>query len=182
MDCYKIPPYKEQAGSKTDLHAVFTITLAELDKEGLLDFSKNVWNFDAYNQEQRDRLYKKIKDRYYYREIGLTPPRLWQHELIRKLNEIMPKYKLVYKALDDGIDFLQVSNNYGKERSINSDFPQTMLSDNQDYASFGTDKEFEHITQGDFLDKIATLKSYDDVDVMILNDLESCFFNCILVR
>lgn len=165
-----------------DFHAVYSIQLCELIEGGWIDFSDESWDFDSYqregvenDREQRDRLWKKFKARYYWREIGITPPGQWKWELLRKLNEIMPKYKFAYKLLDENIDILQTYAEYGKSRNIYSEFPQTMLGDNEDYASTGTDKQHENIYLGNWIDTMAKLKSYDDIDVMILKELETFF-------
>lgn len=170
--------YEEFAEStRHDYHAVVTMQLVELINDGLVDFSKPEWDFDSYDDAQRNRLYAKVRGRFDYREIGILPYRRWQERFVAKLNEIMPKYKPLYKALADGYDPLQVGGEYYKSRDIFSEFPQTMLSgDNQDYASTGTDHEHERINRGDFIDVADRLsRYYNDVDVMILNELESLF-------
>lgn len=176
--------------TQPDFHAVFSIQLCELIESGWCDFASPEWDFDSYkktiiidgqevidenDREQRDRFWLKFKRRFYWREIGITPPGQWKWEVLRKLDEIMPKYKIAYKLLDDGVDILQTYAEYGKSRNIFSDFPQTMLGDNEDYASTGTDKQHENIYLGNWMDTMNKLKSYDDVDVMILKELETMF-------
>lgn len=165
----------EPAEERPEFHAVYTIQLAELVYNGL-DFSDKSFDFDSYNKKQRDRLYQKLYARFAYAEIGILPPSRWQERLIGKLNEIMPKYKPLYKALDDGYSPMQDGSERGKSRDIDSEFPQTMLGDNQDYASRGHDREFEIIRDGKIIDIADDLqRRYNDVDVMILNELESLF-------
>ena len=168
--------------TRPDFHSVFSIQLCELIEGGWIDFSDESWDFDSYqregvpnDREQRDRFWMKFMKRYYWREIGITPPGQWKWEVLRKLNEIMPKYKYAYKLIDEGIDILQTYAEYGKSRNIFSDFPQTMLGGNEDYASSGTDKQHENIYLGNWIDTMKKLRSYDDVDVMILNELETFF-------
>ena len=48
--------------------AAYTVTLGELVNNGLVDFSGCEWDFESYNTEQRDRIYKKILDRYTMRK------------------------------------------------------------------------------------------------------------------
>ena len=165
---------------RPDYHSVFSIQLCELINGGWIDFDEPEWDFDSYerfdgDREQRDRFWEKFKKRYYYREIGIIPPGQWKWEVLRKLNEIMPKYKYAYKLLDEGIDILQTYAEYGKSRNIYSDFPQTMLGGNEDYASNGMDKQHENIYLGNWIDTMQKLKSYNDVDVMILDELETFF-------
>ena len=99
-----------------------------------------------------------------------------EEQLIRKINELMPKYKPLYKMIDDGIDPLQVGNEYGKSRNIFSEFPETLLNGNSDYVSTGTDREYEVIKQGNLVEQLEDYaKRYYDIDVMILNELEIMF-------
>lgn len=160
-----------------EYHSVFSIQLCELINDGWIDFSDSSWDFDYYNEEQRNRFWKKFERRYYWREIGIMPPKQWKWEVLRKLDEIMPKYKPIYKMLDDGQNILQHYGEYGKSRNIFSEFPQTQLGNNEDYASNGTDREHEEIYLGDWMEQLEKLKTYNDVDVMILNELET-FFSC----
>lgn len=160
-----------------EYHSVFSIQLCELINDGWIDFSDSSWDFDSYNEEQRNRFWNKFERRYYWREIGIIPPKRWKWEVLRKLDEIMPKYKPIYKMLDDGQNILQHYGEYGKSRNIFSEFPQTQLGNNEDYASNGTDREHEEIYLGDWMEQLEKLKTYNDVDVMILNELET-FFSC----
>ena len=162
-----------------EYHSVFSIQLCELINDGWIDFSDSSWDFDYYNEEQRNRFWKKFERHYYWREIGIMPPKQWKWEVLRKLDEIMPKYKPIYKMLDDGQNILQHYGEYGKSRNIFSEFPQTQLGNNEDYASNGTDREHEEIYLGDWMEQLEKLKTYNDVDVMILNELET-FFSCMV--
>lgn len=165
-----------------EYHAVFSIQLCELINEGGIDFSDESWDFDCYDEEQRNRFWEKFKNHFYWREIGILPPARWKWEVLRKLNEIMPKYKPAYDALANGQNIFQKYGEYGKSRNIFSNFPQTQLSGlNQDYATNGTDKEHENIYLGDWLDQMAKLKSYDDVDLMIIKELDTMFSSLLTV-
>lgn len=174
-----IDPF-EPCESRADWHAVATIQLGELIECGVVDFSDPSWHWNAYNDEQYTRLCDKITNHYFMRDIGVIPPGLWKREFLRKMNEIMPKYKPLYKALDDGANILQTGDQYGKSRDIFSEFPATMLGDNQDYASNGRDREYENVTQGDWVDKAMQIaERYNDIDVMILKEIEP-LFSCLL--
>ena len=85
--------------TRPDFHSVYSIQLCELIEGGWIDFSDESWDFDSYqregvenDREQRDRFWLKFMKRYYWREIGIIPPGQWKWEVLRKLNEIMPKY------------------------------------------------------------------------------------------
>lgn len=152
-----------------------TLKLGELIEDGAIDFTLAEWDFDSYDAEQRARLYEKLEGRYYFRDIGVVPVARWRKRVIAQLNESMSKYRWAYKALEDGIDPLQVNSRYRKYRNIDSDFPQTLLSKNQDYASFGTDFEEEEIMQGDWLEFLNKLKKAKGIDEMILDECEHLF-------
>ena len=174
---------KMQVSEPADYHAVVSIQLIELVNDGIVDFSSTYWDFDSYDEAQRKRIYEKVQGRFNYREIGILPIRKWHDRFIATLNEIMPKLKPLYKALEDGYSPLNTGSEYSKSRSIFSDFPQTQLGDNQDYASNGTDREGEIIRRGDFIETAQALdERYNDVDVMILNKLDPLFSSLMTVN
>ena len=159
-----------------DYHAVVTVQLCELANDGFFDLTRNDWDFNPkYSAEQHAQLCKKITDHYWFREISLIPPGIWKHEFLRKMNEIMPKYMVWYKTIDDGV-MLGTEGEYYKSRNVFSDFPQTSLQGNsQDYASTGNDVEYERIKQLDPMELGDRLSRYNDVDLAIINEIESLF-------
>lgn len=162
--------------NRDDFNGVISITLGELYEEGFIDWTDGTWNFPKYSDEQDERLKEKIIDHYYYREISLVPPGIWKHEFLRTMREIMPKYLYLYRVIENNPDLIGASSEYYKSRNIYSDFPQTQLrGENQDYASAGNDMEFERIRQADIMDIAERLKSYEDVDMMIVQELEPLF-------
>ena len=170
-----IPPY-DMSDAPRDFHAVVTVTLGELITDKWVDWTDPSWHWDSYNDEQYTRVCEKFNNHFWDREIGVLPPGSWKREVLRKFNEIMPKYKLVYQALENGVDILQDSDTYGKNRNVFSDFPATQIApQNQDYASNATDNQFETIVQGNFLKKMEKIKDYNDIDLMIINDMDSLF-------
>lgn len=176
-----IPPFvPDQFDDFHDFHSVTSIQLCELANAGFFDLTREDWDFNPkYSPEQHAQLCKKITDHYWFREIALTPPGIWKHEFLRKMNEIMPKYMPWYKALDDGVQ-IGTEGEYYKSRNIFSDFPQTSLQGNtQDYASTGNDLEYEKIKQLDPMELGRRLEAYKDVDQAIIDEIEplfSCFF------
>lgn len=162
---------------RSDWHAVFTIQLGELVEDGIIDFSDASFDFDAYDEEQRDRIYRKLLERHRYSEVSVVPVLRWKQGVVARLNEVMPKYKPLYKALADGTTILSVGDEYHKEGNIYSDFPQTALAPtNQDYARDGRFTEWERVRDGDFIEKAAQIADiYSDVDVMILKELDKFF-------
>ena len=160
----------------------YTITLGEWYEQGFYDPADESWRWDAYSDEQYERLCRKFINRFYFREVGLLPAFRWKMAYLRKLNEIMPKYKELYKRVESGINPLQTEDTYEKSRDIFSDFPQTLLAGDADYASTGNDRELERVTEGSAIDKAMQFaREYQDVDAMILNELEHVLFTSILV-
>ena len=103
-DYQKAPYYK----------AVDTLTLGELIEHGWFDLSREDWQYDYYSEEQRNRLNAKIVNRFFFNEISCTPLLKWKMLFLEKLNEIMPKYKLVYKLIENGFSPVQVEDRYQK--------------------------------------------------------------------
>lgn len=169
------PPDYEEGLIDSEFHDVATLALGELWKLGWFDLSDESWDFPKYDQEQHDRLCKKILDHYYMRNIGVLPLAAWKREFLRKLNEIMPKYIILYKKVAEKPDMYNATDEYYKSRNVMSDFPQTQLGGNQDYASVGNDKQYERIHDGSILDLSEMLESFDDIDLQIVNELESLF-------
>lgn len=159
-----------------DYHAVVSIQVCELVDAGWLDLESDEWAFPSYSEEQHEKLCDKIIAHFWFREIGLVPPGVWKREFLRKMNEIMPKYIVLYKTLAENPNLIGANSEWYKGRSIDSEFPQTQLSGNNgDYASSGHDSEYERIRQMDILELAEKLKSYDDVDLMIINEIEPLF-------
>lgn len=160
-----------------------TITLGEWYELGFYNpLEDTSWRFDAYSDEQYERLCNKFLDRYYYREVSIPLPAQWKRAYLRKLNEIMPKYKLLYARVEQGVNPLQDGRDRAKSRDIFSDFPETMLSGNSDYASTGTDRESDSLHEGSAAELVMKFAEvYNDVDVMILDELERTLFTGIMV-
>lgn len=163
-------------------HDVMTITLQELLADPYMaEVIEGRWStFDAFDEEQRARLWQKFRARFDWREIGILPIRRWLDRLIGVLNEVMPKYKHLYKVLADGASVLTDRDEYHKSRDVYSTFPQTALGgSNQDYASSGNDREYETVRDYGLLDVSERMRDYNDVDVLVLNELEP-LFTCLM--
>lgn len=158
-----------------------TITLGEWYELGFYAPSDDSWRFDAYDDAQYERLCNKFLDRYYYREVSIPLPAQWKRAYLRKLNEIMPAYKLLYARVEQGVNPLQEGRDRAKSRDIFSDFPETMLSGNSDYASTGTDRESDILREGNVAELLTHFaREWKDVDVLILNELEHVLFTGIM--
>jgi hypothetical protein len=170
----------EEPESWPDYHATFSIQLCELVDGGIVDFHKEPFRLHKYSAEQFERVIGLLQEHYYYREISCLPVRRWMREFNRKWNEVTPKYDYLYKALDDGVSPLYDMDEWEKGRDIFSEFPQTMLSDNEDYASHGSDFEHEKVAIGNVIttaDRLQT--SYDTVDKRIIDDMGIMFVHLV---
>lgn len=160
-------------------NAVYTITLGELIDKGVFDWSLDVldWSSAAYSTEQYSRVCAYFIERFRFREISLEPFYEWATMLHRKLvYELMPKYKNLYRYLDEEFDPAQISDKYHKRRAIGSDYPETLLSGNSDYVSNGQDEESEDIERGDLMEAYETyVTRYQAIDQCLLDELESMF-------
>lgn len=171
-----IPQY-DPGDAMPDFHAVVSITFGELYTDKWIDWTDPSWHWDAYDNAQYDRMCKKITEHFFDRELGVLPPLAWKREFLRKMNEIMPKYKPFYKLLEATPDALTHDlDQYGKNRNVFSDFPATQIAPaKQDYASNATDYEFENITVGNMYERLKDLKNYNDIDLQIINEIDSLF-------
>ena len=167
--------------SRDDFHGVMTYTFGELlDVPGGVDWNNAAWSWRdiAYDDTQYKRCCKKIENRFYDRELGVLPVSRWKRHFLRLITEIMPTLKPLYAAVDgnSGI-MLSDMDTWHKMRTVFSDFPATQLAENQDYASNATDNQYETIVNGDFMDKVNRIRNgdYIDIDVLLLEHLETCF-------
>ena len=171
---------------KDEFHDVVTITLGELVESGVFDWSRNIldWSSAAYDDEQYNRICSYFIDRFYYREISMLPFKQWANFLKRKLvYEIMPKYKPLYWRVDEGTNPLQDGNEYYKERTIDSAYPETLLSQNADYITEGKDTEHEKVVEGNLTNMIENYAiRYKGVDELLLDELESMFVSMYTVN
>lgn len=162
-----------------EFHSVVTISLGELHEMGWFDLTDSSWDFPRYSDEQHERLCAKILERFYDREIGVLPPGAWKREFLRKMREIMPRYMYLYKKLDTALDTMNANDEWYKSRYVLSDYPQSQLGGNEDYASSGTDTQYERIHDGSIIDLQAKLRDYRDVDEMVLDEIDS-MFSCLI--
>lgn len=180
MTIRALPPYDGddswQLMETDDFHAVNTITLGELLHDGVIVWDMPELKWDAYNDQQFWRVSEKIQEHYWDRELGVLPVRSWMREYRRKMNEIMPKLKPAYAALEsEDFNFMQNADQYSKGRTVGSAFPATQLKPNQDYASGASDNESETVSEGNYYDAVQRLQAYDDLDYQLVKHVDSLF-------
>lgn len=113
----------------------------------------------GWDGTNRDGLNKKIIDHYWNREIGHETVSIFEHRLMRRMNEIMPLYIQLYESAQfkfdplSTIDITTVRNDdttenvrrgstsnatgstAAKSRAVSSSPPQSQLSGNGQYAT-----------------------------------------------
>lgn len=173
-----VSPYKPVENTD-DWFAVYTIQLGELIENGLFDWSRPEldWSEAAYDEEQYTRVCDYFKERFYWREISVIPYLQWAQMLKRKIvSELMPKFKPLYARAAEGFNPLSNENEYYKSRKIGSAYPETLLSENSDYITDGTDEEFERIKEGNLVSSYNDyVNNFRGVDEALLDELESMF-------
>lgn len=175
-----VSEYDEYTG-KERFNAVYTIQLGELIEDGVFDWSRPMldWSEAAIDETQYKRVCDYFNDRFYYREISMEPFKVWANYLRRKLvYELMPKYKPLYERIAEGVNPLANSNEYYKNRTIESAYPETLLSENADYITDGKDEEFQRIKEGDYVESMSKFaEMYKGIDEMMLDELEPLFIS-----
>lgn len=162
----------------------FSVCFGELVNSGLVNFEdpENImyWGDVAFNEDTYDRVCKQFVQRFSSREISIMPPGRWFEKIMYFIKgNLAPKYNRLYSILPE-FDLLASEDRYGKRREIESDYPETLLSENADYISAGQDIEYEDITHGDSLDKILEyIEKWREIDTMFLDELENYFCSVI---
>lgn len=162
-------------------NAIYTVQIGELIANGVFDWKTELldWSGVAYDAEQYERVCNYFVERFYYREISLEPFEEWARTFHRKMVfEVMPKYKPLYERVAEGINPLSGENEYYKNRTIESAYPETLLSENADYITDGRDEEFQRIKEKDFVEQMTKYsEAFKPVDEMVLDEFESLFIS-----
>ena len=164
---------------RADWHAVYTVQLGELIEDGVFDWTRPIldWSAAAYDDAQYARVCDYFVQRFLFREISIIPFLEWANALQRKfVYELMPKYRPMYEAAAQGFNPFAESDEYYKRRTISSDYPETLLSDNADYISSGVDEEYERVKLGNVAERMQEYQStFHAVDEAMLDELETMF-------
>lgn len=162
-------------------NAVYTVQLGELIEHGVFDWARPEldWSAAAYNADQYKRVCDYFIQRFMFREISIEPFYEWAVTLKRKLvYELMPKYMPLYIKMADGINPFSESDEYYKNRTIESAYPETLLSDNADYITDGRDEEYEKETEVRAAERyVYFAREFKYIDELMLSELESMFIS-----
>lgn len=177
--------------------------------------------YPIFDEAYREHLNMQIKDQFWNQEIGQETVEMFQLALKRKLNQIMPIYNQQYLISQIKFDPLQTVNisnvsaltgntvtasdsastsaSNAKSRAVASQFPQTQLSENGDYATSAQDNISDTTANGDVKDSSTADQKQDtntntkgfqgnpammllqyrqslvNVDMMILDELKELF-------
>ena len=74
----------------------YTVTIRQLLQN---NFDLGLKDYPIYQEEHREVLNNKILNHYLMSEIGQETPELFKIYLNNTMNEIMPNYNILYKAL-----------------------------------------------------------------------------------
>lgn len=181
--------------------------------------------YPIFNENYRKILNGKIIDEYYNEEIGTETIENFIRILRKKMDQIMPLYNQLYESMnieygplntmdihsvstsdmegEDNVNGSTVLDSKTKtgSRVVGSDFPQTMLAGDADYASSGSDVNSDVDTDSTTTtDNTSTNKSQSNsdnrvtgyqgiasdlvmryrsslinIDTMIIDDVKDCF-------
>lgn len=96
--------------------AKYTVTIKDLITN---NFDLGLKDYPIYDESHRETLNNMIINHYLMSEIGQETPALFKLYLNNTMNEIMPKYNILYRAVDE----------YAKRQSILSDVDLTIESE-----------------------------------------------------
>jgi hypothetical protein len=169
--------------------------------------------YPIFDTAYRTQLNNKIVDHFQFREIGLETVEMFRVFIRRTMNERMPIYNQFYKSqtltIDPFITFdteTDTTNNSislatnsslanAKARAVNQDFPQTMLSENGDYASDAVNNVSDSTSSGEadstdessgtvntrgFSGSMSDLllryrDTFLNIDMQVIAELDGCF-------
>lgn len=166
-------------------NAYFSITLGDLLYKD--EYTEPVfswtgimnWSDYAFSPEQYERVCSMFEQKYYWEEISEPANyQKWLRLLAYTIKfELCPKYNKLYELeANKELPLLANESKFGKSRDIESEFPETLLSGNSDYASRGKDREYEDVVLGDTLEKLETIaEKYRPIDQMFVDELQEFF-------
>ena len=155
--------------------AQYSICLIDLNDDPNIQDVLN--NYDIYDENYRNVLNNKILNHYAYQEIGFETPYLFAHYLKIKLDEIMPKYNMLYKSellKIDPLSNFSYKENYNRkingtatstsQSNINSTNENTLNSQSENNKNVNINNEnkkvFQNTPQGELSHETINNYSY----------------------
>ena len=96
----------------------YTVTIKNLIDNG---FDFELTSYPIFDENYRNNLNEKMLYHYYENEIGFETPALFRFYLKQKLNEIMPKYNILYqnqiKLINNLVGNVDLTENFERENS-----------------------------------------------------------------
>lgn len=137
------------------------------------------WSEYAFSPEQYSRVCSMFEQKYYWEEISEPGNyQKWLRLLAYTIKfELCPKYNKLYELESKReLPLMATETKFGKSRDVESEFPETLLSGNSDYASRAKDREYEDQNYGDTLEKLdAIAQRYRSIDQMFIDELAPFF-------
>lgn len=100
------------------------------------------FEYPIFNAAYKEELEMKILLHYYNREIGFETVGLWKMKLQQKMNEIMPYYNRLYKALETDFNLLYNQDRYIEREntgnSSNESENKTIISETTETSGTAT--------------------------------------------
>jgi len=116
--------------------AQYTVTIRDLVANG---FDLGLQDYPIYEEAYRETLNNKIINHYMMSEIGQETPGLFKLYLNNKMNEIMPKYNIMYQALAEYIESENLLGNINiKETKVETQNKDIQNSGADTNSSSGT--------------------------------------------
>ena len=181
---FSVERFQDQVNLKdrgyVDWHSMNNIVFASLLDVGW-DWGRNAWKAWNISDEAlaiiRPRLNKKIEDRYYTWELGRIPPGAFAKGLVSRITAAVEKQGFLYEQAFKGISFSYEETEFLKRREVNSQFPESMLMDEQeDYFSDGQQEAYlKTISKAALPGLMEFMRAMEEPDEQVLMDIKVCF-------
>lgn len=99
-------------------------------------------DYPCFSEEVRQAINERIKDHYYFREIGITPVARFDFLLTRKMKEIMPRYNKLMEL--DTVDYNPLYNIDITETYESDDTTSDITTQNDTPEDGVTDEDIEN--------------------------------------
>ena len=125
--------------------AQYTVTIKDILKSG---FDLGLKDYPIYDESYRPVLNAKILNHYMLREIGLETPAAFKLYLNNRMNEIMPKYNILYRAIDEYSKRKSLLGNYDMTTEESSSNVKNIRNSGSDTTSSTATSKGKNINDG----------------------------------